>query len=194
MASVKLISEEEATGKVKDLYEEIKEKLGIDFVPNLYRAMASNPEYLEANWQGPGGHGRVQTAGQPYQRDHRGRRLGGERLPLLTGRPHLRGAEVRAGRRRDRRADGRRRSVQRLQQADGRARGRARREALVRLRRGATGVAVSDSHRHHRRSQRSRPPPEPTAPPNGRRGFGGWVTPTENRGVAGSIPALATSM
>lgn len=51
MASVKLISEEEATGKVKALYEEIKEKLGTDFVPNLYRAMASNPEYLEANWR-----------------------------------------------------------------------------------------------------------------------------------------------
>ena len=51
MASVKLIPEEEATGKVKDLYEEIKEKLGIDFVPNLYRAMAANPEYLEANWR-----------------------------------------------------------------------------------------------------------------------------------------------
>ena len=51
MASVKLISEDEATGKVKDLYEEIKAKLGTDFVPNLYRAMAWNPEYLEANWR-----------------------------------------------------------------------------------------------------------------------------------------------
>jgi uncharacterized peroxidase-related enzyme len=51
MASVKLISEDEATGKVKDLYEEIKAKLGTDFVPNLYRAMASNPDYLEANWR-----------------------------------------------------------------------------------------------------------------------------------------------
>src|SRR5512135_3430747 len=51
MASVKLIPEEEATGKVKALYQEIKERLGTDFVPNLYRAMASNPEYLEANWR-----------------------------------------------------------------------------------------------------------------------------------------------
>ncbi len=24
--------------------------MGIDFVPNLYRAMASRPDYLEANW------------------------------------------------------------------------------------------------------------------------------------------------
>ena len=51
MASVKLISEDEATGKVKDLFEEIKAALGTDFVPNLYRAMASNPDYLEANWR-----------------------------------------------------------------------------------------------------------------------------------------------
>jgi len=51
MATVKLLPEDEATGKVKDLYEEIKAKLGIDFVPNLYRAMASNPDYLEANWR-----------------------------------------------------------------------------------------------------------------------------------------------
>jgi alkylhydroperoxidase family enzyme len=51
MASVKLISEEEATGKVNALYDEIKAVLGTDFVPNLYRAMASNPGYLEANWR-----------------------------------------------------------------------------------------------------------------------------------------------
>ena len=41
----------EATGRVKALYDEIKSELGIDFVPNLYRAMASNPDYLEANWR-----------------------------------------------------------------------------------------------------------------------------------------------
>ena len=51
MASVKLIPEDEATGKVKELYDEIKAGLGTDFVPNLYRAMAANPEYLEANWR-----------------------------------------------------------------------------------------------------------------------------------------------
>ena len=49
MASVKLIPEEEATGKVKGLYDEIQAALGTDFVPNLYKAMASNPEYLEAS-------------------------------------------------------------------------------------------------------------------------------------------------
>jgi alkylhydroperoxidase family enzyme len=51
MASVRLVPEDQATGKVKALYEEIKAEHGIDFVPNLYRAMASNPDYLEANWR-----------------------------------------------------------------------------------------------------------------------------------------------
>ncbi len=50
MTSIKMIAETEATGKVKDIYEEIMETLGIDFVPNMYKTMASNPGYLEATW------------------------------------------------------------------------------------------------------------------------------------------------
>ncbi len=50
MPSIKMISEEEAEGSVKTIYEEIKSKLGIDFVPNLYKSMAVKPSYLEANW------------------------------------------------------------------------------------------------------------------------------------------------
>ena len=50
MAVVEMVPEEEAAGKVKEIYEEIKSQLGIDFVPNLYRVMAQKPEYLEANW------------------------------------------------------------------------------------------------------------------------------------------------
>jgi len=45
-----MVPEEEATGKVKDVYGDIKSRLGIDFVPNLYKVMASKPDYLEANW------------------------------------------------------------------------------------------------------------------------------------------------
>ena len=47
MATIAMISEEEAKGKVKKIYDEIMERLGIDFVPNLYKVMAHNPEYLE---------------------------------------------------------------------------------------------------------------------------------------------------
>ncbi len=50
MASIKMVTEDEAANKVKDIYEDIKSRLGIDFVPNLYKVMASKPAYLEANW------------------------------------------------------------------------------------------------------------------------------------------------
>ncbi len=50
MASIKMVSENEATGLVKTIYKDIKQEFGIDFVPNLYGVMASNPSYLEANW------------------------------------------------------------------------------------------------------------------------------------------------
>ena len=51
MAMVALISEREATGKVKEIYDQIQEAFGLPFVPNLFKAMAHNPELLEANWK-----------------------------------------------------------------------------------------------------------------------------------------------
>lgn len=50
MAAIMMVSEEAATGRVKEVYADIKATLGIDFVPNLYRVMAVKPEYLEVNW------------------------------------------------------------------------------------------------------------------------------------------------
>ena len=50
MASIKMIDENDASGKVKEIYDEIKKSLGIDFVPNLYKVMAHNPDYLEVSW------------------------------------------------------------------------------------------------------------------------------------------------
>ena len=50
VATVQMVAEEDATGSVKEIYDDIKGQLGIDFVPNLYRVMALKPEYLEANW------------------------------------------------------------------------------------------------------------------------------------------------
>jgi hypothetical protein len=49
MASIRMISEGEAVGDVRVIYDEIKQQFGIDFVPNLYRVMATNPAYLAAN-------------------------------------------------------------------------------------------------------------------------------------------------
>ncbi len=51
MAFTKLISEEEAPGRVKEIYADVRNTLGIDFVPNMYRVMAVKPDYLEANWR-----------------------------------------------------------------------------------------------------------------------------------------------
>ena len=124
MTTIKMIEEEEAEGKVKDVYAEIKETFGIDFVPNLYKVMAPNPAYLEANWN------KVKAvmieSGEPRpldQGDHRGRCIGSKQLRLLTARPHFCGAEVGIERRGRSRVDGGRRPVQRLQQADGRSPG-----------------------------------------------------------------------
>jgi alkylhydroperoxidase family enzyme len=50
MALISIMPEEEATGRVAEIFEEIRSDLGIDFVPNLYRIMAPNPGFLEANW------------------------------------------------------------------------------------------------------------------------------------------------
>lgn len=50
MASIRMVPEDEAPGEVKAIYQEIRQQFGIDFVPNLYRVMATNPAYLEVNW------------------------------------------------------------------------------------------------------------------------------------------------
>jgi len=50
MASIKMIDEDDATGNVKKIYSDIKESLGIDFVPNMYKIMAHKPDYLETTW------------------------------------------------------------------------------------------------------------------------------------------------
>lgn len=50
MAAIKMVEETEAEGRVKEIYEEIKDTFEIDFVPNMYKLMAPNPAYLDANW------------------------------------------------------------------------------------------------------------------------------------------------
>ncbi|UCB53005.1 MAG: carboxymuconolactone decarboxylase family protein [Candidatus Zixiibacteriota bacterium] len=50
MSSVKMIDEVEATGETKSIYEDIRTTLDVDFVPNMYKAMAVKPDFLEANW------------------------------------------------------------------------------------------------------------------------------------------------
>ena len=45
-----MVAETEATGKVKEIYDDIMAIHGIDFVPNMYKAMAAKPDYLQSNW------------------------------------------------------------------------------------------------------------------------------------------------
>lgn len=50
-ATVRLVAEEGASGKVRQIFDDIKKTKGIDSVPNLWRALASSPDHLEMIWQ-----------------------------------------------------------------------------------------------------------------------------------------------
>lgn len=50
IATVDPVHEADATGKVADIFEDIKQTKGIDFVPNFWRVLATNPMLLEAVW------------------------------------------------------------------------------------------------------------------------------------------------
>jgi hypothetical protein len=51
MPTIKLVSERTATGRVQEIYKEIKAFLGTPFVPVNFRAAAHNAVHLEAYWQ-----------------------------------------------------------------------------------------------------------------------------------------------
>ena len=50
MAIIRLMEETQATGRVKEIFEEIKSTLEVPFVPQLFRALATRPKQLEAAW------------------------------------------------------------------------------------------------------------------------------------------------
>lgn len=49
-ATVRLVSEQGASGKVRQIFDDIKKTKNLDSVPNLWRALASSPEHLEMIW------------------------------------------------------------------------------------------------------------------------------------------------
>tara|TARA_A100001035_G_scaffold241991_1_gene208249 strand:- start:22 stop:414 length:393 start_codon:yes stop_codon:yes gene_type:complete len=51
MTIFKKISENEATGKVKEIFDEIKEARQITQIPNFWKTMANSPETLERTWR-----------------------------------------------------------------------------------------------------------------------------------------------
>ena len=50
IATVTPVSEASATGKVAAIFADIKATKNINFVPNLWRVLATNPDHLELVW------------------------------------------------------------------------------------------------------------------------------------------------
>ena len=50
MARIGLVREDDATGRVKEIYEEIKQTMEWGFVPETFQVMGHNPDHLEAYW------------------------------------------------------------------------------------------------------------------------------------------------
>ncbi len=50
IATVQPVSEQAASGKVAEIYADIRKTKQIDFVPNFWRVLATNPDQLELVW------------------------------------------------------------------------------------------------------------------------------------------------
>jgi uncharacterized peroxidase-related enzyme len=50
MSTVKLVDERTAHPNVRAIFDDIKATKKIDFVPNIWRALATNPDHLELCW------------------------------------------------------------------------------------------------------------------------------------------------
>src|SRR6266446_9024675 len=50
MPTVKLVEENTAKGRIKEIFDDIKAVKKIDFVPNFWRALAAHPDNLERAW------------------------------------------------------------------------------------------------------------------------------------------------
>ena len=50
IATVAPVAEESATGKVAEIYADVRRTKNLAFVPNLWRVLATNPDHLELVW------------------------------------------------------------------------------------------------------------------------------------------------
>jgi uncharacterized peroxidase-related enzyme len=50
VATVRMVSEDEASGKAAAIFADIKATKGLSFVPNFWRVLATNPDHLELVW------------------------------------------------------------------------------------------------------------------------------------------------
>ena len=49
-ATVRPVSEEEASGRVAEIFADIRDTKGIDFIPRIWQVLATNPTQLEVVW------------------------------------------------------------------------------------------------------------------------------------------------
>jgi AhpD family alkylhydroperoxidase len=75
IATVRPIAEHEATGKVAEVFADIKRTKNIDFVPNLWRVLATRPEQLESVWKSLKGLMHPEAAGRQSSLDPRTREI-----------------------------------------------------------------------------------------------------------------------
>ncbi|MEX0702356.1 MAG: carboxymuconolactone decarboxylase family protein [Planctomycetales bacterium] len=50
MATVRPVADAEATGKVAEIYADIRRTKNLDFVPDFWRVLATNPDLLDSVW------------------------------------------------------------------------------------------------------------------------------------------------
>jgi len=50
MANVSYVDERDASGTVAEIYADIRKTFGLPVVPNMFKAMAHHPAYLQASW------------------------------------------------------------------------------------------------------------------------------------------------
>lgn len=50
VATVRPVAEAEATGRVREIFDDIRQTKGIDHVPNFWRVLATSPPLLEDTW------------------------------------------------------------------------------------------------------------------------------------------------
>lgn len=51
LATVAVVEESAATGRVREIYDDIKATKRIDFVPNFWKTLATYPPLLDETWQ-----------------------------------------------------------------------------------------------------------------------------------------------
>lgn len=49
-ATVKMVEESQATGLVRQIFDDIKQTKNIDFIPNFWKTLATHPPLLEQTW------------------------------------------------------------------------------------------------------------------------------------------------